>query len=405
MERRDAERLDDEDGLREWRDHFGPHPSGIYMDGNSLGRPPRAVAEAAHQALDEWSRHLVGGWDDWLDLPSAVGDRLGRLVGAGPGQVVVCDSTTVNLYKLASAALAASPDRSRVVGLSGDFPTDRYVLQSLCDEHQRELALAAAPDDIEAHIDDRTALVCLSHVHFVTGRRLDAARITAAAHDRGALVLWDLAHSAGAVPVDLDGWGADLAVGCTYKYLNAGPGAPGYLYVNRDRGRKLRQPIWGWFGQAHQFAMGDAYQPAGGVRSYLTGTPGIVALRMVDAALQVIEEAGVERLWAKSVGLTSLLLDRVDVRLGPLGVSSPTPRRPQDRGAHIALSHPLARAWCRYLIDHGMVIGDFRPPDALRIAPAPLYTRYVDCFDAVEAMAEALASGPDGCEPGAPRAT
>jgi kynureninase len=352
------------------------------------------------QALDEWRERLAGGWDDWIDLPASVGDRLGRLLGAGPGQVLVCDSTTVNLYKLASAALVARPDRSGIVGLAGEFPTDRYVLQGLAASAGRRLQLVEATDDpgtteerIAAAVDGDTALVCVSHVDFRTGRRLDGARLTAHAHARGALILWDLAHSAGSVPVDLDGWDADLAVGCTYKYLNAGPGAPGFLYVADRLSRAVRQPIWGWFGQADQFKMGARYEPAAGVTSFLTGTPYITGLKMVDSALAVTEEAGVEALWAKSVGLTGLLIEQADARLAGHGAVVVTPRQPEGRGAHVSIGHPKAWSWCRALIDRGKVVGDFRPPDLIRLGPAPLYTRFVDCYDAVEAMAATMEEG------------
>jgi kynureninase len=213
------------------------------------------------------------------------------------------------------------------------------------------------------------------------------------------LVLWDLAHSAGAVPVDLDGWGADLAVGCTYKYLNAGPGAPGFLYVRAGH-QDLRQPIWGWFGQADQFAMAEEYLPAAGITSFLTGTPGIVGLKMVQAALEATESAGIETLWAKSERMTALLTERVQERLVPLGASVVSPIDPARRGAHVSVAHPLAWPWCRALIERGLVIGDFRPPDVIRLGPAPLYTRYADCFDAVERMAEVLASGLEAQAPG-----
>jgi kynureninase len=231
----------------------------IYLDGNSLGRPPAVVVEAVSNALHDWSENLVGGWSRWIDLPGTVGDRVGRLIGAGPGQVVVCDSTTVNLYKLASAALSARPGRPVILGDADDFPTDRYVLQGLAEATGRELRLlhgspteGLSAGEVAAGIDGQTALVCLSHVNFRSGARLDLAAVTAAAHRHGALVLWDLCHSAGAIPVDLDRTGADLAVGCTYKYLNSGPGAPAFVYVRRDLQAELRQPIWGWFGQRDQ---------------------------------------------------------------------------------------------------------------------------------------------------------
>lgn len=404
MQRADAEALDRTDPVAGMRDHFDiPDGGPIYLDGNSLGRPPRVVVRAVSVALDEWTTELVGGWDGWIDLPAVVGDHLAPLVGAAAGQVLVCDSTTVNIYKLASAALAARPDRDEIIADGSDFPTDRYVLEGLARATGRTIrwvdSTGSDPertaDEVVGCLGDRTALVCLSHVHYRSGARLDGAVLTRAAHERGALVLWDLAHSAGSVPVDLDGWGADLAVGCTYKYLNSGPGAPGWLYVRRELHDALRQPIQGWFGQADQFAMGAGYRPAPGARSFLTGTPGIVALRAVDAALSVTAEAGMEALWAKSQRLTALLVELADDLLAPLGARLVTPRSPAHRGAHVSVAHPEAWPWCRTLIGRGRVVGDFRAPDVIRLGPAPLYTRFVDCFDAVTAMAEALAAGLD----------
>jgi kynureninase len=408
MRRGDAEALDRVDPVARMRDEFDLASGGgaIYMNGNSLGPPPRAVPEAISDAVVEWGKRLVGGWDEWIDLPARVGDRLGRLVGAAAGQIAVCDSTTVNLYKVAASALGDRPERDVIVGSAGDFPTDRYVLQGLAAATGRRLRLVDDPDLqgpaedrlVEA-FDHRTALVCLSHIDFRTGRRLDAAAVTAAAHRAGALIVWDLAHSAGSFPVRLDEWEADLAVGCTYKYLNAGPGAPGFLYVRAEIQDRLRQPIWGWFGQAEPFAMGPRYEPARGIASFLTGTPGVVGLRAVEAALAVTAAAGVERLWAKSEALTSLLIDRADERLGPLGARVVTPRDPSQRGAHVSIAHPSAWPWCRALIERDLVVSDFRPPDVIRLGPAPLYTRHVDCFDAIERMADTLAGGVDDRAP------
>ncbi|HET9078537.1 MAG TPA: kynureninase [Acidimicrobiales bacterium] len=405
MNRSAAEDMDRRDPLAPMRDRFAIDADGpIYMDGNSLGRPPKAVLEAVTGGLADWAGRLVGGWEDWIDLPAAVGDRLGRLLGAGPGQVLVCDSTTVNIYKLASAALAARPGRPVIVGDAADFPTDRYVLEGLAASTGRRLHLLGPGTDDEtgagaeaicAAIDDRCALVCLSHVNYRSGARLDVAAITERAHAHGALVLWDLAHSAGSVPVELDRWGVDLAAGCTYKYLNSGPGAPGFLYVRRDLQADLRQPIWGWFGRARQFEMAAGYEPAAGPASFLTGTPGVLGLLAVDASLQVMEDAGIDALWAKSQQMTRLLVDLADDRLAPLGGRVVTPRDPDRRGAHVSVAHPRAWAWCRTLIDRHLVVPDFRTPDVVRLGPAPIYTRYVDCYDAVELMAGLLAGGLD----------
>jgi kynureninase len=372
----------------------------IYLDGNSLGRPAAAVAEALGDALRDWSEKLVGGWPRWIDLPGSVGDRVGGLIGAGPGQVVVCDSTTVNLYKLASAALSARTDRRVILGDADDFPTDRYVLQGLAEATGRELRLlrgspteGLAADEVAAAIDEQVALVCLSHVNFRSGARLDPGAVTAAAHRNGALILWDLSHSAGAIPVDLDQAGADLAVGCTYKYLNSGPGAPAFLYVRRDLQTQLRQPIWGWFGQRDQFAMGPTYDPEVGMGRFLTGTPSVLGLVAVDASVAILEAAGIPALWAKSQRLTAMMSELVGERLEPLGATFASPRDPARRGAHISVAHPRAWPWCRALIDRKLVVGDFRPPDVIRLGPAPLYTRFVDVFDALERMEGVLAAG------------
>jgi kynureninase len=401
VERAEAEAMDRADALAGYRSQFtAAEPGAIYLDGNSLGRPSASVVEGLAAAVRDWSESLVGGWSRWMDLPGAVGDRIGRLIGAGPGQVVVCDSTTVNLYKLASAALAAREGRRVIVADADDFPTDRYVLEGLAEASGRRLRLlhAGSADGldtgaVEEAIDADTALVCLSHVNFRSGARLDLPAITEAAHRRGALVLWDLCHSAGALPVGLDEAGADLAVGCTYKYLNAGPGSPAFAYVRRDLQASLRQPVWGWFGQRDQFAMGPTYDPVAGMARFLAGTPPVLGLLAVDAAVETVESAGIAALWAKSERLTALLVDLVADRLEPLGATLASPADPERRGAHVSVAHPSAWPWCRALAERALVVGDFRPPDVIRLGPAPLYTRFVDVFDAVERMAEVLEAG------------
>ncbi len=399
VDRAAAVTMDLADPLAPYRSQFtigGP----IYLDGNSLGRPSKSVVEGLTAAIHDWSEKLVGGWSQWIDLPAAVGDKVGRLIGAGPGQVVVCDSTTVNLYKLASACLTAQPDRRVILADADDFPTDRYVLQGLAETSGRELRLlhGSAINGLDTEvvgsaIDADTALVCLSHVNFRSGARLDLAAITEAAHRCGALVLWDLCHSAGAIPVGLDEAGADLAVGCTYKYLNGGPGSPAFAYVRRDLQTQLHQPVWGWFGQQDQFAMGPIYTPTAGMGRFLSGTPSVLGLLAVDAAAEIVESAGIPALWAKSQQLTAMLVDLIRNQLEPLGATLASPTDPDRRGAHVSVAHPRAWPWCKALIDRRMVTGDFRPPDVIRLGPAPLYTRFVDVFDAVQRMARVLEAG------------
>jgi len=399
VNRSDAVTMDIADPLACYRSQF-PLEGPIYLDGNSLGCPSAGVVEAIEAAVRDWSENLVGGWSRWIDLPGAVGDRVGRLIGAGPGQVVVCDSTTVNLYKLAAAALVARPERRVILADADEFPTDRYVLQGLAKSTGRELRLIHGDavnglevDDVSVLLGADTALVCLSQVNFRSGARVDLPAITHAAHRHGALVLWDLCHSAGAVPVGLDDAGADLAVGCTYKYLNGGPGSPAFAYVRRDLHAELRPPVWGWFGQDDQFAMGPDYAPAAGVRRFLSGTPPVLALLAVDAAVATLESAGVPALWAKSQQLTAMLVDLVRDRLEPLGAVLASPADPGRRGAHVSVAHPRAWPWCKALIERRLVVGDFRPPEVIRLGPAPLYTRFVDVFNAVGHMAEVLEAG------------
>ncbi|MHB1929460.1 MAG: aminotransferase class V-fold PLP-dependent enzyme, partial [Acidimicrobiales bacterium] len=319
---------------------------------------------------------------DWIDLPSLVGDRIGRLVGAAAGQVVVSDSTTVNLFKLALAALDAVS--GGIVGDGEDFPTVRYVLQGLAERSGRPLRWL--PADLHG-----TALLCVSGVNFRSGAAVDIPTVTAEAHRIGALVLLDLSHAAGCLPLDLDGAGVDLAVGCTYKYLNGGPGAPAWLYVRRELQGRLRQPIWGWWGQRDQFAMGDAYDPAPGMARFLTGTPPVLGIAAVDAGIAPLLSVGMPALWAKTRELVALLAARVEARLVPLGARIASPPEPERRGGHLAVAHPEAWRAVRALIDRGEVVGDFRPPDVMRLAPVAAYTRFVDVWDAVERIAAAVA--------------
>lgn len=388
--------LDAADPLASLRDRFVvDDPDLIYLDGNSLGRLPKQTADVLDDIVRaEWGRGLIRSWADWIDAPAHAGDLLGdTLLGAGPGQVLVCDSVTVNLYKLAAAALDARPGRRLIVTDDDNFPTDRYVLAGLAEERGLELRLIHSdvdtgldPETLADAVTDDTAVVCLSQVAYRSGALLDTAAVTRVVHDAGALMLWDLCHSVGAVPIHLDATGADLAVGCTYKYLNAGPGAPAFLYVRRDLVDGLRQPIWGWFGQREQFAMGPAYDPAPGIGRFLTGTPPIAGIRAVETGARVLAEAGIGALRAKGTAMTEYLVGLADARLAPLGFRLASPRDPARRGSHVTLHHPEAWRISQALIDRAKVIPDYRTPERLRLGPAPAYTRYVDVWDGLDRL-------------------
>ena len=395
LTRAGAEKLDAADPLAQFRDRFViDDPSLIYMDGNSLGRLPIATEQRLAQLIrEEWGGGLVRTWDEWLTWPGLVGDRLGdALLGAAPGQVVVSDSTTVNLYKCAAAAIDALPERRVIVTDSENFPTDRYVVEGLARERGLTLRMVRS-DPVEPltaqmvsdAIDGDVALVTFSHVSFASGAIADMPAITDLVHRAGALVLWDLSHTVGSYPVELDASNVDLAVGCTYKYVNAGPGAPAFLYVNRARQSELRQPIWGWFGQRDQFEMGPAYDPEPGIGQFLVGTSPAIGVAAVDEGVKLLAEAGIGRLRAKGVALTSLLIDLHDAWLAGLGFRIGSPRDPSTRGSHVALRHPEARNLCASLIESG-VVPDFRTPDRLRFGPAPITTRFVDVWDAMDCL-------------------
>jgi kynureninase len=397
--RAEAGEADHVDPLARFRDEFLISPGApIYLDGNSLGRQPRGTAGAIRDLLDEWARDLVGGWERWVEMPAVVGDRVGQLVGAAPGQVIVSDSTTVNLYKLAVAAVDAKADRRVVVGDVHDFPTVRYVLQGIAARQGLELRLmhtdpveGVEADAIAEAVDDDVGLVCLSGVNYRSGALVDMQTVDDAARRVGALTLWDLSHAAGVVPLQLDATGADLAVGCGYKYLNGGPGAPSWLYVRAGLKKTLRQPIWGWWGQVDQFAMADAYDPVPTVGRFLAGTPAVVGIVALDAGISPLLAAGIPAIWDKTKYLVGFLADRAKDVLGPLGAVSASPSGPARRGGHFAISHANAWAATRALIERSLVVPDFRAPDVIRLAPVALYTSYVDAWDAIDRIASVLA--------------
>ena len=390
-----AEQLDAADPLARFRDRFARADDGmIYLDGNSLGQLPLATAARIAEVVgSEWGAGLVRSWNHWVGLPCEVGDLIGEhLTGAAPGQVLVSDSTTVNLFKLTHAALDAQPGRTVLMTDDDNFPTDRYVLEGIAAQRGCELRMihtdtdhGLAEETLLAALGPDVALVSLSHVAYRSGALADMARITGLVHDAGALMLWDLCHSAGAVPVALDASGADLAIGCTYKYLNAGPGAPAFLYVRAGLQDRLRQPIWGWFGQQDQFAMGPAYDPVPGIERFATGTPQIIGTVAVAEGTRLLAEAGIDRLREKGVALTSYLIQLADEWLEPYGFRLASPRAGARRGAHVTLCHPEAWRISKALIAAD-VIGDYRTPDRLRLGPVPITTRFTDVWDALDRL-------------------
>ena len=384
--REQALALDAADPIGRCRDGFLLPGDLIYLDGNSLGPPPRRALERVLEVLrGEWGGELIRGWTSrgWIDLPARVATAIAPLVGAAPDELMVADSISVNLYKLLAAALELRPGRRVIVSEVDNFPTDLYVAQGLAEllGGRCELRLVERARLAEA-LDREVAVLMLTHVDFRSGEMHDMAAWTEAAHAAGALVLWDLAHSAGAMPVDLDGCGADLAVGCGYKYLNGGPGAPAFSFVAGRHHGDLRSPLWGWMGHAAPFEFATSYQPAPGVARLLVGTPPILSLAALECGVESVAEIGIPQLRAKSVALTELFIGLVDRDCGGHGLELGSPRDPARRGSQVALRHPEGYAVMQALIAAG-VIGDFRPPDLLRFGFAPAYVRFVDVWDAV----------------------
>ncbi|MGM9444349.1 kynureninase [Streptomyces murinus] len=406
-----AEELDAADPLAGFRDRFViTDPELIYLDGNSLGRLPAATPDRLREVVEEgWGEGLVRSWQGWIDWGARLGDRLAEhVLGARPGEVVISDSTSVNLYKLAGAALDAAPGRGTVLMDAEDFPTDRYILQGLTAQRGLRLRRLASGldggldlDVLRSALDQDVALVVLSLVSYRSGALLDMAKVNELARAAGARVLWDLSHAAAAVPVDLAATGAELAVGCTYKYLNGGPGSPAFLYVCGELQAELRQPVWGWFGQREQFRMGPDYDPVSGIERFLVSTPPLLSLAAIDPALALVEEAGMARIRAKGLLLGRLVDDLADAWLAPLGFRPASPRPPERRGSHVSLYHRDAWQICQTLAADAKVVCDYRVPDRLRIGPSPLYTRFTEVWDALArlrqvAAGRAYASRPTG---------
>jgi len=397
-----ANALDRDDPLGQARDEFIDADEVIaYFDGNSLGRPLRVTGEQVGEFVQEvWGKRLIRAWDEgWMDAPTELGDAIGRVtLGAAPGQTVVGDSTTVLLYKLARAAVDLRSGRDTIVLDTENFPTDRFVAEGIAAERglsvrwvRPDPIAGLTPQAIEATVDERTALVLLSHVSYRSGQMAQMRAITEIAHSVGALILWDLCHSVGVVELSLDEAGVDLAVGCTYKYLNGGPGAPAFAYVARALQGDLRQPIQGWMGAADPFAMGERYEPAAGVRRLVSGTPPILAMLPMRDMLSLVERAGMAAIRAKSVALTEFAIEIVDACLAPLGAELASPRASEQRGGHVTVAHPSFSSLTPKLWVGG-VIPDFRPPQFLRIGLSPLSTSFAEVATGLTQVADLLGS-------------
>lgn len=392
--------LDAADPLATFRNRFVPtEPGLVYLDGNSLGRPTKASLERVAALTETWSTRLIRAWDEgWLELPLVVGDQLATgVLGADPGTVVVTDSTTVNLYRLAVAALDARAGRRTIVVERSEFPTDRYIVEGLARERGLEIRWldgdpveGISTEAIAAGLGPDTALLLLSAVNYRSATIVDIRAVTDAARAAGALVLWDLSHAAGSIPVDLAANGVDLAVGCTYKFLNGGPGAPAFLYVRRELQDELRPPIQGWFAQSDQFEMGPAFRPRDGIGGWLTGTPGILGLTAAHAGIEVVAEAGIDAIRAKGVRLTEYAIALVDAWLIPLDCMLGAPRDAARRGNQLSIRHRSARRLTSEL-KHRNVIPDFRAPDSIRIGLSPLTTSFGDVHRGLSALRDLLA--------------
>jgi kynureninase len=389
-------KLDETDELAGYRKQFlSADTDMIYMDGNSLGKLPlRTVGRVEQIVKEEWGTKLIRSWGiNWFEAPIKVGEKIAKLVGAAQGQVAVSDSTTINLYKLAMSALMLRPERKKIITDTLNFPSDLYMLQGcahvLGGKHQIQLlepadGLRVNTQAVLDAIDENTALVTLSHVVFKSGYMYDVKTITEYAHQKGALVLWDLSHAVGAVPVELDAWGADFAAGCTYKYLNGGPGAPAFLYIRHDLQSEALSPIWGWFGERAPFSFELNYTPAEGIQRFLCGTPPVLSVLAMEQGVDLLLEVGIERLRKKSILLTSYMIDLFDTVLAPMGFTLGTPREVEQRGSHVSIRHPDGYRINRALIEEMNVIPDFREPDNIRLGLTPMYTSFQDVWESVD---------------------
>ncbi len=400
--------MDRADPLSSFREQFViADPDMCYLDGNSLGRLPKATAEAIQKmTLEEWGGELVTGWSHWIDMAQSVGDQLGSVVlGAKPGQVLATDTTSVNLYRLALAAIKDRPGRSTIVVDEANFPTDRYILQGIAADlgmnlvtiPNEDLAVAEferiTPDLLAKYMNDDVALVCLQIINYRSGARQDVPALTEVAGARGAYVLWDASHAVGALDLQLDKWGVDLAIGCTYKYCNGGPGAPGWLYVSSAVSNQLHAPVQGWFAQKNQFAMGPDFERAPGILGYQIATPSVMGLTSIASSMSIIEQAGMASIEAKAAQGTDFMIELFDAWLAPLGFGLETPREARHRGGHLSLTHAEADRISIALRQFANVIPDYRKPNTIRVAVAPLYNSYEEIFTGFERMRDLVSDG------------
>ena len=407
MDRSAAQKLDAQDPLHHFKNDFViTDPDMCYLDGNSLGRLPHATVKAINDFLThEWGPEVVTGWGHWVDEAQSAGDLIGRsALGAAAGQVLACDTTSVNFYQLASAAIKARPNRKTIIIDAANFPTDRYIMQGLAQHHGLKLITInnedpsissnelITPQLLEQYLNDDVALVSLEVVQYRSGARQDIKAINDLVKSHGALMLWDAAHAVGSVAMNFDANGVELAVGCTYKYGNSGPGAPAWLYVSTSMQKELRVPIQGWFAQRDQFAMGPEFQREDSIRGFQIASPSLMGLRCIKSAFAMIEEAGIENIENKAARGTEMMIELFDEWLAPLGFTLNTPRDPKQRGGHISLVHPEAEKIARALRQYANVIPDYRVPNSIRVAISPLATSYTEVFDGFQRLRDLVST-------------